>query len=744
MSSATNLLSELRADMRSAKALPALSIGVVLGVIELVYVIVFGSLIFSGPLASHVSQGVAMVAFGSFAICLTIALTGGYRGAISNQPTVCIMVLAAIVSAVALEGGAPEGNALFLTAAAIVIVSSVATGLCFAAIGRFGMADLLRFAPYPVVCGVLAGTGGLSFLAGLSMMGITPDSLAVPSLLETSVLWNWGPGAAFGLFLFVAAKRWDSLAVFPASFALGAVLYHVSLPLLGISGEEARAAGLLFASVMEGTSWPPFEPDDLTRVDWVEVASHVPGMLALVAVTLLCGVIYLGSFELATNRELDWNREFKAAGWANVIAGLGGGPAGSINSPMSIFTQRGGAETRLAGMVTALVVGSVLFVGDALLTLAPVPLLAGVLLYIGVELVDDWLVKSRRRLPAIDYAIVLAIFVTVVFVGFAEGVGVGLAIATVLFAARLSRVDSVEAEFTARERSSNRSRPIANRAILLAEGDRVHGYRLRGHLFFGSAHALASRLKQSLERDPPPTCILLDFEPVSGLDFSAVNALCGFVRASHDAGVRVALSGAPENCRIGLERNLPPPVFAELMFETDPDRALERCEDIVIAAQRSDLGGGDGSGDTVLDRFGGDIEDQLDRRILFEDMAHELREWLEVRDYQPGEALVAAGAPQDGLQLLLLGRASAYEADGSRLRQYGPGDAIGVRGAFEVHAAAAATVADEPCRTLILTPVVRRWLEGNREQLMLDLYGYLLTVGAGGQDPQGSPVPDVR
>lgn len=739
MSSIANLLSELRADLRSAKALPALTAGVVIGVVQVVFEVLFGALVFSGPLAPFLSQGIGIMVFGTFVVCLIVALAGCYRGAISTHPGVVVMLLATIVASIALEG-----KALFVTAVAVVIIGATATGMCFAAIGHFRLADLLRFVPYPVVCGVLAGTGGVISLAALSMMKATPGWQALPSLLETVVLWSWGPGVVYGLGLYLFTKRWSGPWVLPASFVLGAALYHLSLPLLGISGEEAKAAGLLLASAMEGTLWPPFHPRDLAYVDWMEVAGQVPNMLALVAVTMLCAVMYLGSFELATNRELEWDREFRAAGWASMVAGLGGGPPGHLNFPDSMLNHRFGAETRLTGIVAALVVGSVLFVGDAFVRLIPVPLLAGLLLFVGVALLDEWLVRSRRRLPRTDYAIVLAIFVTVVFAGFAEGVGVGIAISTVFFAVRLSRVDPIETEFTARERSSNRSRPIANRAILLAEGDRVHGYRLRGHLFFGSAHALASRLKQSLERAPPPTCILLDFEPVSGLDFSAVNALCGFVRASHDAGVRVALSGAPENCRIGLERNLPPPVFADLMFETNPDRALERCEDIVIAAQRSDLRGGDGSGDTVLDRFGGDIEDQLDRRILFEDMAHELREWLEVRDYQPGETLVAAGAPQDGLQLLLLGRASAHETDGSRLRQYGPGDAIGVRGAFEARAAAAATVADEPCRTLTLTPVVRRWLEENREQLMLDLYGYLLTAGAGGEDSQGSPVPDDR
>ena len=735
-SSITSLVSELRADVRAGKLLPALSAGVILGLIQIVYEILFGALVFSGPLAPFLSQGIGIMLFGSFAVCLAIALTGGYPGTVSTHPTVVVIALATIGASIPLEG-----NALFATMAAIVIVGSLATGACLAAIGYFRLADLLRFVPYPVACGVLAGVGGLLTLAALSMMRATPGWQALPSLLETAVLWNWGPGVVYGLGLFLSTKRWSSPWILPGSFVLGAVLYHMSLPLLDISVEEAGAKGLLFADTMEGTLWPPLQPGDLASVEWVAVAGQVPNLLALVVITLLCLVIYLNSFEVATNREMDWDREFKAAGGASVLSGLGGGPPGLMSLPYSMLNYRFGAETRFAGVFTALVVGSVLLVGDAFVRLVPVPLLAGMALFVGLGLLDEWLVRSRKRLPRLDYAILLSIFITVIFLGFAEGAGIGMAITTVHFAIRLSRVDPIGDVFTVRERRSNRTRSIADRAILLAEGDRVHGYRLSGYLFFGSAHALASRLKQSLSRDLPPVCILLDFEAVSGLDFSAVNALCGFVHASHGSGVRVALSAAPENCRAEMERNLAPPVFGDLLFEPNADRALERCEDIVIAARREDLRREDGSGDSLLDRFAGDIESHLDRRILFEDMAHELRKWLQVRDYNPGQTLVATGEPQDGLQLLLMGRVSVYDAGGTRLRQYGPGDAIGIRAAFEVHASTTAAVADEPCRTLTLTPAVRRRLEEEQEPLMLELYGYLLTAGAAAA---GLPESDAR
>ena len=722
MSPLADLVSELRADAHSARALPALSVGVVIGLSEVFAEVSLAALIFSGPLAPFLPQGIGLMLFGTFAVCLVIALTGSYRGTISSHPTAPVMVLGAIGAALTLEG-----SALFMTLVAIVIISTATVAACFLLLGHSRLANLIRFVPYSVACGVLAGTGGTCFLAALSMMGLTPDSHTLPSLLEPTALWSWGPGVAYGLGVFFLTKRWSNMLILPASFVFTAALFHASLPFLDISGEEARAAGLLYAGMSEGNLWPAFQPGDLVQVDWAAVGMQIPQMVALVLVTLLCAVIYFSSFELATGRELEWNREFRAAGHASVIAGLGGSPAGCMSFPTSILNHQLKTETRLTGVVTALVAGSVLFTGDTFMKLIPIPLLGGILLFFGVGMLDEWLVKSRKRMPRMGYAVLVLIFITIIFLGFPEGVGIGMAITMVFFAVRLGRVDSIEAEFTARECPSNRSRSIAERAILLGEGERARGYRLRGYIFFGSAYSMVERLKQSLRGDLPPACILLDFGSVSGLDFSTVNALCGFIRAAHDAGVRVALSGAPENCQVGLERNLPSPVYAGLLFEPDADHAMERCEDLIIAERRSELRKEKSAGDTLLGHFSEEMESQLDRRILFEDVAHELRERLEVRDYEAGEAIVATGARQEGLQLLLMGRASEYDADGVRLRQCGPGDATDPRGAFGVHVATTAMIADEPCRTLLLTPAARQRLEENRRQLMLDLYGYLLT-----------------
>lgn len=736
MSPIMSLASELAADARSAKALPALWFGAVCGTATVIFHVCVGMIVHSGPLAPFVSEGITMALFGGFAVCLVVALAGRQRGAMAAAVPASAVMLAAIGATI----GAGDDSA-FLTAAVTLGIGTMAAGLFFLLLGRLRLSNLLRFVPYSVTAGYISGAGAVLCLAALPLMAGSLDRQSPASFLEPASWWTSGSGAAFGVALFLATNRWKSIFVRPLGFLLAAALIHLGLTFFEVSADDARAAGMLLADIEERNSLLAAASGIPMHVDWAVVARQIPDLLAVVLVTLLCAATSMSAVERAADRDLDWDREFRVTGWGCLIAGTGGGLPGCVEPLCTTQSTRSGADTRLTGVLVAVVAGSALLLSDRLLSLVPVPLVGGLLFSIGAELIHEWLVRSRARLPWTEYGILLLIAVTIASLGFLEGIGVGVAVTIVFFTVRLARVDSVEAEFTARERRSNRSRPIADQFILAAEGERIRAYRLRGYLFFGSAHALATRLNRSLRAESPPTSMLLDFGAVSGLDFSAINTLSRFIRASHDAGVRLVLSAAPGNCRKGLERNLPSRVHADLVFEPDADRAMERCEDIVIAVRKSELRRAGDSTDPLLEHFAGDMESHLDRRILFEDMASELREDLEVRDYAAGEVLVEIGAPQNGLQLVLMGRASVHDAAGMRIRQCGPGDAIEVRGAFEPYTAPVATVAEEPCRTLVLTREMRRRLEEHRVMLMLELYGYLLTAEAHAATLQG---PDAR
>ena len=714
-----NIVSELREDISAAKTVPALSAGFTSGLGLLVAQIAFGTFIFSGPLAPYASQGVGLVLFGNFAACLVIALAGGYRGAISGLSPPLVIVMALIGSTME-----AEGQALFVTTAGTLIICAVVTGISFFVIGRFRLSNLVRFVPYPMAAGFVAGIGGAVCLASMSLMGAEPGFRTMPALLEPPVLWKWGPGALFGIALYLAMKRWRNALILPVSVALAVGIYHLVLAGLGISGEEAREAGLLFTSTADGNLWPALLPADIQYLDWSAMSTQIPNMLTLILLAFIVLIMNLAGLELAASQDLDWDREFKATGCASVIAGLGGGTVGCMIVPASLRSKLFSATTRMTGVTASLVIGGALFLGDEMLELVPVALTGGILFFAGIGMLDEGLVRSHKRLPLSEFVIILVIFFIIIAFGLVEGVGVGLVATLIFFAVRLSRVDTIESRFTLRERHSNKSRSITELAILMQEGKRVMAYRLRGYIFFGSVYPLAVHLRQCLNGDPVPACLMLDFTDVSGLDVSAVNVLGRFVQTANEARVQVVLCATSKQFMAGLKRSLPPAVFADLLVEQSTDRALERCEDIIIAAWKADDEMADKRRSMLLEAAGDDVERYLDRQIYFEDLVEKLQRWLNPRDYSAGESIAGPDAKREGLELLTSGRASVYDAIGVRLYQCVPGDPIWPPGALERNAVSVIT--DEPCRTIVLTSAARRWLEEHEERLALKLYRYLL------------------
>ena len=715
---ARELVSELRADLLSAMAVPALSAGFTSGLGLLVAQIAFGSLIFSGALAPWSSQGIGLVLFGNFATCLIFALAGGFRGVIAGLSPALVIVMANIGASMP-----AEGEALFVTTAGALMICALVIGACCFLLGRFRITNLVRFIPYPVTAGFVAGIGAAVCLGALSLMGADTDWRMLPALLEPAMLWRWGPGVAYGIGLYVAMKYWGNPLILPVSVVVAVGAFHLALAAAGVTADEARAAGDLLTSTADGGLWPPLGPADVAKVEWAALAARLPHLLTLIVVAFICVIMNVAGLELAAGQELDWDREFRVTGVASAVAGLGGGTISTIVVPASLRSKLLGASTRLTGVVAALVIATAMVVGDGMLQIVPSRLVGGILVFAGLGMLDQGLVKSRRHVPWSEYGIIVLIVIVIVAFGMIEGVAVGMLATLAFFAVRLSRVDPIGSRFTARDRRSNKVRPVPDRAILVQEGERVHAYRLRGYLFFGSAAPLADRLRQSLRGAARPACILLDFGAVSGFDVSAVTVMARFLQAAAAAAVPVVLSAVSENLRDGLQRTLPPPASAGLLVEPNADRALERCEDLVIAAWKADVARVDERRAALLDDSADELEHYLQRQIRFEDLLEGLRDWVMPRRYAAGEMIAGIDAPRDGLQLLVSGSASGCDAAGERLFQRGRGDAIWPHALDQE---AASMVADEPCRTMVLTADARSRLEAQDERLALTLYRYLL------------------
>ena len=163
--------------------------------------------------------------------------------------------------------------------------------------------------------------------------------------------------------------------------------------------------------------------------------------IILSAVALLLNA---SALEITIRQDIDLDHELRAAGYANLVGGLGGAAVGYHALGMSALAYRLAARSRLVNLVSGLLCGAALFFGASLIAYFPKAVLGGMLLYLGLSFLVDWLIDARRFLPAIDYLLVWLILAIIVAFGFLQGIGAGVFIAAILFVISYSRVNIIK------------------------------------------------------------------------------------------------------------------------------------------------------------------------------------------------------------------------------------------------------------------------------------------------------------
>lgn len=503
-----------------SRLLPAMTTGLVIGLLSVVQAASYSALIFSGDLSAFVGYGLGLTLLATLIGITFIALLASLPGAIGGSQDIPAVVMAVAAAAIAqqLSGFVPPQE-VFVTVVFAIGITTLVTGACLFALGHLRLGQMVRFLPYPVIGGILAGTGWLLTTGAIAM--ITSQPLGMP-LLHADMLARWVPGMLFGVLLLWAFERSSNTLLFPGMVLAGTALFHAVMFGAGMTVAEVSAQGWLLGPFSEDGLWRPWSWDDLAQVHWLSIvaqAATLATMPALCAVALLLNATGL---EITMQRDANLNRELKAAGVANLFAGSVGGLTCYHKLGMSIVNFRVGGASRLTALVAALVCGFVLFQGAALMTLFPRMVLGGVTFFLGLSLLVDWIWKAWFRLPKTDYAIIIMILLATALLGFLEAVGVGLVAAMILFVVKSSKVDSVRQTSSGAGLSSRVVRLPVQRETLLLQGDATCVLWLQGYLFFGTAGQLLMHVRSRLDDPalPPLRHLVLDFQRVMGMDSS--------------------------------------------------------------------------------------------------------------------------------------------------------------------------------------------------------------------------------
>jgi sulfate permease, SulP family len=383
--------------------IPGLTAGLIAGITIVSFEISLAALIFSGVLAPYVAYGIGFLLFGAFTFLLLGALTSSIPGTMTIPQDTPAAILALIAAGVV--GGMAASASLeetFTTVVVAIISTTLFTGALFTVFGRFKLSGFARFIPYPVVGGFLAGTGWLLAAGSFSVMtdmSLTLDNFT--DLFRTDVLVHWIPGLVFAVTLLIILRRNSNSLVIPGMLALSIALFYIVLTLLGISTSEAAELGWLLGPFEQEALFQPLTPASLMLVDWSAIVMQLDKIGAVVVLSLISLLLNASALEVAVKEDIDMNRELQSAGLTNLVAGLFGSTVGYPALSLTVLTHRLNAKTRLAGVFAALLAGGTLLLGANALSYFPKPVLGGILLFMGLSFLVEWVVDARARLPRI-------------------------------------------------------------------------------------------------------------------------------------------------------------------------------------------------------------------------------------------------------------------------------------------------------------------------------------------------------
>jgi SulP family sulfate permease len=359
--------------------------------------------------------------------------------------------------------------------------------------------------------------------------------------------------------------------------------------------------------------------------------------------------------------------------------------------------------------VAALVPLTAVVLGPALVELIPRMIVGGVLVFIGLSFIVEWVVDARRSLPTGEYAIVLAILGTIIARGLLTGVELGLVLALALFAVNYSRIQLVrEVEFGSAYRS-NVERPADERLALQALAGRVQVLRVNGFVFFGTARGLLERIRKRVEAGPL-RFLLLDLRRVTGMDSSAVLSFRKVAQLAEANGFELVFAGVKDPVQRQLLRGGVVASDGIVRFEPDLDRGLQRCEDVLLEGV-DQVVGGDGSSEALIDLPPG------------------LSPYLERRSLPEGTVLIRQGEPPDDLFVLESGRLrvelTTPEGTRMRLRSMRSGVVVGEVAMYTGVARTADVVAETPSVVLRLSRASIEQMEAADPELAAALHRWL-------------------
>ena len=487
-----NMFSNVRGDIFG---------GITAGVIALPLALAFG-------VASGV--GAAAGLYGAIMVGLFAAIFGGTKTQISGPTGPMTVVLASII--VSHPGNM---NAIFL---AIFLA-----GIIQILFGITKLGSLIKYVPYPVISGFMSGIGTIIIilqagpLLGLSSSGNTYECLKnlIINLPDTNL-----HALLLGLLtLFIVFFTPKKVAkVFPPALialifvTVISIIFHFNVPTIA----DIPAS-------LPSFKFPEVNTDLLKSIIPIAFTLAVLGSVDSLLTSLVADSI--------TKTKHDSNKELVGQGIGNIMASLFGGIAGAGATMRTVVNVKAGGRTQLSGVVHSIFLIAILFGAAPLAKNIPNAVLAGILIKVGVDIVDYKFLKVIANAPKRDLLVMVWVYFVTVFYDLIFAVGTGIVLSAVLFSVSIAQQFNLQIDniYPIDEDENSDVEEKSKYAIRVID--------VKGILFFGSASQMIASVDDTLGTK----YLIISCEQISTMDISAAFALEDMIVNLRTRGITVLL-----------------------------------------------------------------------------------------------------------------------------------------------------------------------------------------------------------
>jgi sulfate permease, SulP family len=459
-------------------------------------------------LAFGVASGAGAIAglYGAIIVGFFAALFGGTPAQVSG-PTGPMTVVVTSVIAALVSRHPDTGLAMAFT---VVILG----GLIQILFGVMRLGQYITLIPYTVISGFMSGIGVIIIVLQLPPLlghsgtgGVVTTLQKLPAYLSDP---NWVAvvlGLLTLLIVFTSPPKLNRIIPSPLLALVIVTLVSVVVfkdPNLARIGEIPKGLPTL--------RMPTFSIPELADMLRYGLMLGVLGAIDSLLTSLVADSI--------SRTQHDSDKELIGQGIGNMLAGLFGGLPGAGATMRTVVNVQAGGKTPLSGMIHALVLLLVVFWAGPLTAQIPNAVLAGLLLKVGIDILDWGFIKRAPRISLKGTGLMYLVLFLTVFVDLITAVLVGAFIANVLTIKRLSDVQSDNIQAITSP-TGNHNLTAAEQQILTDAGGDILLLKLGGPMSFGAAKSISRRMLivQNYQ------ALVLDFSEVPTLGITAALAI---------------------------------------------------------------------------------------------------------------------------------------------------------------------------------------------------------------------------